>query len=78
MSLKKFPVFAATAEIDENGQPHIFLHWQKGFRELDVLTKGAIFLATLNALEEMGTDLLTDVQAERRRLTNERKGIKNA
>ena len=78
MSLKKFPAFTATAEIGINGEIHVFLHWHDGFRQLDVASQGELFLATLDALEEKGTDILTDVQAKRRQLQLEKKGIKNA
>lgn len=78
MSSKSFPMFTATAEIDENGMPHVFFHWHEGFRSLSIEQQGLAFLVALDAFGDKGIDLITDVQAAKRKLLNELKGRKDA
>lgn len=78
MSSKKFPLFTATVEIDDGGMPHVFFHWHEGFRSLNIHQQGLAYLAALDAFGDKGIDLITDVQAAKRKLLNEMKGEKNA
>ena len=58
----------ATVHTDENQKPHVFLHWQKAWRDMDIESRGRTLLQLINAIEDTVVDSITDIQAARREL----------